>query len=255
MNRNSHRSIHTIRFIIMSSILLAISAGIIALINILPNTIGGGIIAIIAGLIMTPLLASPLEWIVHRYVYHRIILPFLSPIYDIHHKGHHYFFFPTSRYVTSGPPRRLPIMQSDIKQIHTVGWKNALTRLAHFLFYMSIGFFMILIPAWLLTHHVSFLIGSIVSSIVISNLFVTVHDTIHRPGSHRLIEIQPWFKFLDNHHYIHHVDTEANVNFLLPLADWLYGTLRLTLTNKELAKHGPLEMAKTKIEGVGEPVH
>lgn len=32
-----------------------------------------------------------------------------------------------------------------------------------------------------------------------------------------MVEAQPWFAFLDRHHYIHHVDLGANLNFLLPL--------------------------------------
>jgi hypothetical protein len=91
--------------------------------------------------------------------------------------------------------------------------------------------------------------------VIVSDLFITVHDTIHRPGSHRILESQFWFKFLDNHHYIHHVDTEANVNFLLPLADWMFGTLRLTMTEAELARHGTLEAAKAKVVGMGEAAH
>jgi hypothetical protein len=39
---------------------------------------------------------------------------------------------------------------------------------------------------------------------------------------------------LRRHHYIHHVDTEANANFLVPLADWAMGTLRLSLTDGEM---------------------
>ena len=85
-----------------------------------------------------------------------------------------------------------------------------------------------------------------------SNLFVVVHDTIHRPGSHRLVEAQPWFAFLDRHHFVHHVDPGANLNFLLPLADWLFGTLRTRLTDDELAAHGTLAEAKAAPRGAGE---
>jgi sterol desaturase/sphingolipid hydroxylase (fatty acid hydroxylase superfamily) len=69
------------------------------------------------------------------------------------------------------------------------------------------------------------------------------------------METQTWFCFLDEHHYIHHVDTEANVNFLLPLADWLFGTLRRTLTSEELTRHGSREAAKSFVRGVGEPAY
>ncbi len=66
------------------------------------------------------------------------------------------------------------------------------------------------------------------------------------------VEAQPWFPFLDRHHYIHHVDLGANLNFLLPLADLLFGTLRRRLTPEELASHRSLEAAKARPSGQGE---
>jgi hypothetical protein len=98
-----------------------------------------------------------------------------------------------------------------------------------------------------------FLVGQIAALAVVSDLFVRVHDAIHYPGRHRFIEGQPWFGFLEMHHYIHHVDTEANVNFLLPLADWLFGTMRRTLTPDELRRHGSLAEAKAHPVGMSEP--
>ena len=44
----------------------------------------------------------------------------------------------------------------------------------------------------------------------------------------------------------------TNLNFLLPLADLLFGTLRRQLTPEELAQHGPLERAKARPIGHGE---
>jgi sterol desaturase/sphingolipid hydroxylase (fatty acid hydroxylase superfamily) len=67
-----------------------------------------------------------------------------------------------------------------------------------------------------------------------------------------LIEAQPWYRFLDRHHYIHHVDLGANLNFLLPLADWIFGTLRTELTTEEIASHGTLEKAKATPIGQGD---
>jgi sterol desaturase/sphingolipid hydroxylase (fatty acid hydroxylase superfamily) len=111
---------------------------------------------------------------------------------------------------------------------------------------------MVWIPAWLATGDLAFLIGIVISSIVVSNLFIVVHDTIHRPGSHRLVEAQPWFGFLDRHHYVHHVDLGANLNFLLPLADLLFGSLRTEMSLDEVAHHGTLAYAKSRPIGEGE---
>lgn len=117
---------------------------------------------------------------------------------------------------------------------------------------MAIGVVAIWLPAWLVTGNVAFLAGIVVSSAVVSNLLIAVHDTIHRPGSHRLIEAQPWYAFLDRHHYIHHVDLGANLNFLLPLADWMFGTLRTRLEPDEIERHGTLVAAKSRPIGEGE---
>jgi hypothetical protein len=161
--------------------------------------------------------------------------------------------FPTWRYVTNGPIRRHPIVAASNSALHTSFGRNLSIKLCHFAFYMTIGGLCVWLPAWLLTGNVGFLVGLVVASAVVSDLFVRVHDAIHYPGRQRFLEAQPWFRFLEGHHYIHHVDTEANVNFLLPLADWLFGTLRRTLSPEELARHGSLEEAKAHPTGRSEP--
>src|SRR5439155_15326267 len=122
--------------------------------------------------------------------------------------------------------------------VHESKWRSRLTGCAHFSFYMLLSGLAIWLPAALAAHNSVFLGGMIAASALISYLFIAVHDAIHHRGLHRFIAAQPWFKFLDDHHYIHHVDTESNVNFLLPLGDALFGTLRLSLSREELAKHG-----------------
>jgi hypothetical protein len=243
------------RFLGASVALAAVTGAVALLAGALPGTRVGAALGLLAGLVLMPVMASPIEWLVHRYVYHRATLPFLRPLHEVHHRVHHYVFFPTWRYVTGGPPRRLPVFGSHHDQAHTSRLANALTHLEHFAFYMVLAALCIWAPVWLLTGSLPVLAGLVIASVAVSDLMVTVHDTIHRPGSHRLLERQPWFRFLDRHHYIHHVDTEANVNFLLPLGDWLYGTLRRSLTSEELARHGTWEQAKAMPVGQGEPAH
>lgn len=208
------------------------------------------VVAVVLGLVLVPVVASVLEWFVHRFVYHEAVLPPLAAIFTVH-TAHHYAFFPTWRYTTSGPAKRLSIRRRT-PDVHATGARNAGVRLAHFAWYLTIGVVVIWTPTWFATHDVAFLVGIIVSSVVVSNLFIVVHDTIHRPGSHRFVEAQPWFAFLDRHHYIHHVSLGANLNFLLPLADALFGTLRTEMSDAELAAHGTLDAAKARPLGEGE---
>jgi len=234
-------------------LMLGVCAATIALVRSLPDTLAGAVAAILAGAVYTTVAASLLEWLVHRYIYHRKWVPFARRIFEIHHRGHHYVIFPTWRYVTNGPVRRHPILQDGVRDLHPPNWRSHLIKLSHFGFYMAIGLFVVWPPAWLLTHNLAFLVGIVAVSVLFSDLFVRVHDAIHYPGNHPFVESQRWFRFLDRHHYIHHVDTEANVNFLLPLADWLFGTLRRTLTAEELAVHGSLQEAKACPLGASEP--
>jgi hypothetical protein len=237
----------------MTLLLLAGLGAVVALVRALPPSPAGYVAAGLAGVVALPIMASPLEWLVHRYVYHRKVFSWLRRIYVIHQQGHHHVLFPTWRYVTNGPVRRHPILAASASALHTSRWRNLSIKLCHFAFYMTIGVVCIWLPAWLLTENAAFLAGLVVASVVVSDLFVRVHDAIHYPGLHRFIEGRAWFRFLEDHHYIHHVDTEANVNFLLPLADWLFGTLRRRLTPEELARHGPLHEAKARPVGASEP--
>ena len=90
---------------------------------------------------------------------------------------------------------------------------------------------------WLITKNGILLTSSLVSTIIICHIVVTVHDAIHYPSQHPYMQNQKWFKFLDNHHLIHHIDTEKNVNFLLPICDFLFGTMRL---------YGPWRVAESQ---------
>lgn len=239
------------RVVVATGAVVAVAAGITLNVSVLPG--GGAVSALVAallGVLVVPLVASPIEWYVHRFVYHAPVVRGLAAIFVVH-TAHHHSYFPTWRYVTAGPARRLSIRRRGT-DVHRRAARNAGVRLAHFAWYMSFGAVLIWLPAWLVTRNAWFLAGIVVSSAVVSNLFIVVHDTIHRPGSHRVVEAQPWFAFLDRHHYVHHVDLGCNLNFLLPLADLLFGTLRTELTPEEVSQHGTLQSAKAVLVGEGE---
>lgn len=252
MDERDPGGVSVLRIALAWTALVAAVAMLLLLARALPGTPFGGVVAFAIGMVVTPILASPWEWVVHRYVYHRPVVPGLRRIYSIH-LAHHRLYFPTWRYATNGPARRIPIVGGESSQVCRTRLGNALTRASHFLFYFGLGVAVILVPSWLLASNLPLLMGAIFSLAVISNLFITVHDAIHRPLSHRLLQRQPWFRFLDEHHYIHHVDVRSNVNFLLPLADLLFGTLRRTLTPAERAAHAPRARAKAHLSGQGEP--
>lgn len=232
---------------------LVAAAGLVAwLARRLPGDALGTAGAVILGAAANLVACSVVEWLVHRHVYHRGRLRVLARIRDIHHRVHHHVYFPTWRYVTAGPPRRIPL-RGDPEAAATAPWANAAIGLVHSGFYLGLGSILVVTPLWLLSRRPAFLAGSVAATLAVSDLMVRVHDVIHRPGSHAWVERQPWFPFLDRHHFIHHVDTDANVNFLLPLSDLVAGTLRTALSAEEVRAHGTLARAKGSAIGQGEP--
>ena len=210
--------------------------------------------SILSGIAITIIVLSLQEWTVHRYLYHRYHKNFIMKhIYSIHHIGHHSVIFPPERYVTNGEVKRHPIFENDVKELGKSKFSNILTRLSHSGSYILLSCITIIGPCWLITKNGILLISTLVSTIIICHVVVTVHDAIHYPSQHPYMQNQKWFKFLDNHHLIHHIDTEKNVNFLLPICDFLFGTMRFSLSKNEIDKFGTLDLAKKNLLGYSEP--
>jgi len=230
------------RVTVVTLLIVVAFAALCAYAATLPRTLIGGVISFGAGVLVTPLLAAPFEWFIHRHVYHRNAGLILRRVYAVH-LAHHHLHFPTSRYTSSGLPQSIPLFGRAVSEPYTSRDKNAAIYAVHLGFYMGLSVVLAWLPAWRISHNPAFIVGVIGGTTVISNLFIVVHDAIHFPRRHRFMEAQRWFRFLDRHHYIHHVDNEANVNFLLPLGDLLFGTLRRSLTDGEVARHGSYEVA------------
>ena len=210
--------------------------------------------SILSGIALTVIGLSLQEWTVHRYLYHRYHKNFLMKhIYTIHHIGHHSVIFPPDRYVTNGEVKRHPIFEHDVKELGKSKFSNILTRLSHSCSYISLSCLTIIAPCWFITGNRILLASTLVSTVIICHIVVTVHDAIHYPSQHPYLQKQTWFKFLDNHHLIHHIDTEKNVNFLLPICDFLFGTIRFSLTDNEINRFGTLDIAKKNLLGYSEP--
>ena len=212
------------------------------------------ITSVFCGVAITIIGLSLQEWMVHRYLYHRHHKNRLMKlIYTIHHIGHHSVIFATERYVTNGSVKRHPIFEKDITKLGKTPSSNFLTRLSHSGSYILLTCMTIIGPSWLITNNNILLMSTIVATIIICDVVVTVHDAIHYPSQHPIMQNQKWFKFLNNHHFIHHINTEKNVNFLLPLCDFLFGTIKLTLSEDEKRIYGTFELAKQNPIGYSEP--
>jgi hypothetical protein len=209
-----------------------------------PWSASGILVSVPGAVVAILVLGSFYEWLVHRFVYHHALplAPFWQ-INEIHERGHHWHRFPPDRYVERGEVERIPVYPAAPYELCRSRPRRWVAWAAQYALYLSVGIPLAFVPSWFLTRNPLFAASAVVSGLVVCYFFIRVHDVIHYPGE-RLIERTRWFRFLDRHHYIHHVDTRVNVNFLLPLCDLLFGTLRTELTEKELRLWPTFEQAK-----------
>jgi sterol desaturase/sphingolipid hydroxylase (fatty acid hydroxylase superfamily) len=202
-------------------------------------SIGGGILAAL-------LIGSLGEWLVHRYVMHRRLRPLpLSLAYDLHHRAHHWVQYPPDEYLHEDRVQRVPV-SPHFDCVCTTRAGRALTVALHVTFYSSFAVVLVLMPSAIFTGNPLFTVIATIVTMIEIFLFVRVHDAVHHPGLSQL-ERFGWFRFLDRHHYIHHVDNKANTNFLLPLCDLLMGVLRRELSPRELAIWPSYEEARRNV--------
>ena len=192
-----------------------------------PGSAPGALVAGGCGMAVAALVFSVWEWAFHRYLYHRDRGGLLRPLFLTHQRDHHHVYFPPWRLVSDS-------WGDGSKGAHPSVWTPVASALlgrkvtvSDRLVYLVLGAGVIGGGGALVSGHLAFLGGTCVAGVAITLTFTRTHAAIHHPGSHRLIERLPWFPFLARHHYQHHLDEESNANFLLPLADWLFGTLRL----------------------------
>lgn len=220
-------------------VLAAWSAALALLVRSVPNAA----VAALAGVAFTVPLTSLWEWITHGVLYHRA-LPGLAEVRRVHTGGHHLSLFPPARYWQDGPyafmrfraPRTPWVMSDNLLD-------SALTSGAQTALHFVMGVPFILVPAWLATGSASFVASCTVTLGFISWALSYVHGVIHTPRG-RWVESQAWFCWLDRHHYLHHIDMNANINFMLPLCDYLFGTNKVAMTPAEAARYPSFEDAK-----------
>jgi hypothetical protein len=203
-------------------------------------------ISLPAGVLSILLVGSIGEWFVHRYAMHRgNRFPLFRLATELHHRAHHCHHFTPDRYIHAGPIEYPSVLGHGTGDLCRTRLSRALTVGCHAAFY-SLFAAPIIATAWLATANAWFAGGAATTAMILIALFIRIHDAVHYPGASCLERFR-WFWFLDQHHYIHHIDTRANTNFLLPLGDLLMGTLRRQLTPAELRRWPSYAAARARL--------
>ncbi|MHC5212675.1 MAG: hypothetical protein ACYTG2_18330 [Planctomycetota bacterium] len=206
-------------------------------------TLGGAALSVVVGVAGMGVVGSITEWLVHRLIMHRR-LPLLRLAYDMHHRAHHWVHFPPDDYLHA-EVEFVPLVPPRPEEVCPTAAGRLVSALGQAAFYTLFALPLVA-GAWWASGNAAFAVAVGLTSAVIIVLAVHVHSSVHCPG-HSPLERFGWFWFLDHHHYVHHIDTEANTNFLLPLGDLLLGTLRLELDDEERRRWPSYAEARARV--------
>lgn len=173
-------------------------------------------LAVLAGFTVAAIQSSFVEWAFHRFWLHRPWLP--KGCFTSHTLVHHQLckFEDTFH-----------IVEEEQNEALTFQWWGGPTLIA-------ISMSPWLLAAWCLAAldwsfpYAAFLLSMVLTCALYYAGYEGFHHLMHMPRI-RWIERTAYFQFLKRHHRIHHVRMNRNLNVLLPLADFLLGTLVTTM--------------------------
>jgi len=157
--------------------------------------------------------ASAFEWIYHRYWLHR---PWLPPqMFTAHTLVHHQLCKHEDTF---------HVTEEEQEEALTFQWWGGPVLVA-------INMIPWAIPAYLFrgTSFPGWVVTGVIGGVILVYYFAYegFHHLMHKPRF-PWIEQSGFFRFMKNHHRLHHVYMGKNFNVVLPLADLCLGTLVLT---------------------------
>ncbi len=174
-------------------------------------------LAIIPGIIY----ASFFEWILHRYLMHRPLWGF-TYAFKAHARVHHGRFQADHTY---------HLQKEEDKRTIPMAWWNGMVLIV-------IATSLTLPISWPLKWWwLSF--GFMAALILYYGAYEYLHWCMHLPKKRRL-EFGKIFRWLNGHHLLHHRWPATNFNVVLPLADWVLGTLLLRAKFPFMQATGPM---------------
>ncbi len=187
------------------------------------NFVITAILALTLGLVY----ASVFEWVLHRYVMHQSIMGFRYP-FEAHALTHHRIF-------KSDPTYHLQ-REEDKRKIRMAWWNGPVLLVIGMIPFVAISIVLARAGLWAECWIVS---GTGVAiSLGYYGAYEYFHWCMHLPKQRR-VESSWLFMHMNGHHLLHHRNWKKNLNVVLPVADWLFGTLLLRSTTAFAQVRGP----------------
>lgn len=149
-------------------------------------------------------LGSIIEWIVHKHFMHSI--RFARTPHDRHAIMHH---------SERRAPGKFFAKAEELKEYHL--FETSFMPILWLLHMPLFGLIYLAAGAWAAS-------GVAAGTLFYVLGYEVLHWSIHCPDTFPLRNHR-WFLFLTEHHRRHHNRSDINYNVVLPLADWMFGTL------------------------------
>jgi Fatty acid hydroxylase superfamily len=174
----------------------------------------------LGGFVVGVVFGSFFEWTLHRYVMHRPIWNFRYA-FQAHAVVHHQTFKADQTY---------HLQDEKDKETIPMAWWNGPVLIA-------IGVIPFALISWAIGEW-GFTLGGFLAFAIYYGTYEYIHWCMHLPKARR-VEKPWWFRKLNGHHLLHHRYMHKNFNVVLPLADFLLGTLILRAKTRFMQPTGP----------------
>ncbi|WP_411825307.1 sterol desaturase family protein [Luteolibacter sp. AS25] len=178
------------------------------------------ILLTLLGLTVGIVFASFFEWTLHKYVMHRPVGKFRYA-FNAHAVVHHQVFKADQTYHLHD--------EKDKETIPMAWWNGAVLTMIGAIPFACIS---LLVGNW------GFTVGGVLAFAAYYCFYEYIHWCMHLPKARR-VEKPHWFRKLNGHHLLHHRYMHKNFNVVLPLADYLLGTLILRAKTTFMQARGP----------------
>jgi hypothetical protein len=157
---------------------------------------------IIASFVGAWIFGSFFEWSLHRYLMHGVLIKAYP--YHTHDRVHHQVFGP-------GPTYHLSPNNEHPDLVTMAWWNGPLILLANAPLPLLVTW---IVGSWWV------MAGAMPAYLMYYAMYEYLHWCMHVPGP-RWFQKLGLFKWLDQHHRLHHLDSNKNLNVVFPLADWI----------------------------------
>ncbi len=174
----------------------------------------------LVGLSIGTVFASFFEWTLHKYVMHKPLGKFRYA-FQAHAVVHHQVFKADDSYHLQD--------DKDKETIPMAWWNGAVLILIGMIPFSIVS---------LVTGQWGFTVGGLIAFTCYYCFYEYIHWCMHLPKARR-IEKPRWFRKLNGHHLLHHRYMHKNFNVVLPIADFLLGTLLIRSKKPFMQPVGP----------------